>query len=128
MITTTQMYWLTRLDRFNSDMPAWLVLVIIIMVFATLFVAMVKYEDSKDVYPLFRKVFFAGIVPVTLVIFGLKTFVPSTKEMAAILVIPKIVNNERVQQAGDRLYQLATEWMEELRPKRFSEQKEGEQK
>lgn len=128
MITTTQMYWLTRLDRFNRDVPAWLLLVLIIIVFATLFVAMVKYEDSKDVYSLFRKVFFAGVVPVILVTFGLKTFVPSTKEMAAILVIPKIVNNERVQQAGDRLYQLATEWMEELRPKRFSEQKEGEQK
>jgi len=118
MITTTQMYWLTRLDRFSSDMPHWLVLVLIIIMFVTLFVALVKYDDSEDVYKLFRNVFFVGIVPVLLAIFVIMTFVPSTKEMAAILVIPKIVNNEKVQQAGDRLYQLAIEWMEELSPKK----------
>lgn len=43
-------------------------------------------------------------------------FIPSTKEMAAIIVLPKIVNNEKVQDAGNKLFDLAVEWLEDLKP------------
>ena len=44
-------------------------------------------------------------------------FIPSSKTAAAMYVIPAIANNEKIQDAGDRLYTLAVERMEELRPK-----------
>ena len=43
-------------------------------------------------------------------------FVPSTKQMAAIIVVPKIANSEKVQTVGNKLYDLAVEWMDELKP------------
>ena len=44
------------------------------------------------------------------------TFVPTTKEMAAIYVIPKIANNEQLQNIGNEIMELATEWLKELHP------------
>jgi hypothetical protein len=32
-------------------------------------------------------------------------------------VVPKIVNSEKLQTAGNKLYELAVEWMEQLKPK-----------
>ena len=45
-------------------------------------------------------------------------FVPTTRQMAAIVMVPKIANNEKVQAAGNKLYDLAVEWMDELRPRK----------
>jgi hypothetical protein len=42
--------------------------------------------------------------------------IPSTKQMAAIMIVPKIANSEKVQTIGNKVYDLAVEWMEELRP------------
>lgn len=44
--------------------------------------------------------------------------VPDTKQMCAVIIIPKIVNNEKLQNAGDKFYNLAMDWMEELSPKK----------
>lgn len=44
-------------------------------------------------------------------------FVPTSKEAAAIYLIPKIANNEKVQAIPSKLLTLADEWMDELRPK-----------
>ena len=41
---------------------------------------------------------------------------PSTKEICATLLIPAIVNNEKVQGLGEEFYDLAKEWMQELKP------------
>jgi hypothetical protein len=49
---------------------------------------------------------------------AIAVFTPTTKQMAAILVVPKIANSEKVQVAGDKLYDLAVEWLEELRPEK----------
>lgn len=43
-------------------------------------------------------------------------FTPSTKQMAAILIIPQIANSEKVEKIGNGLYDLAIEWMNELKP------------
>lgn len=45
-------------------------------------------------------------------------FIPTTKQMAAIVVVPKIVSSDRVQGAGEKLYDLAAEWMDELHPRK----------
>jgi hypothetical protein len=48
--------------------------------------------------------------------FLLLVFIPSTKQMAAIMIVPKIANSEKVQTIGNKVYDLAVEWMEELKP------------
>jgi hypothetical protein len=42
--------------------------------------------------------------------------IPTTKQMAAIIVLPKIVNNEVVQQIPDKILGLGLEWLNELKP------------
>ena len=47
------------------------------------------------------------------------SFVPSTKQMAAIIIIPKIANSEIVAEMGDatkELIGLARDWMRTLAP------------
>ena len=41
---------------------------------------------------------------------------PSTKTLAAMIVLPAIVNSEAVQQIPSELTTLAREWLQELRP------------
>lgn len=49
------------------------------------------------------------------------TLIPSTKQIAAILTIPPIVNNEKVQDLPGSLLDLGIEWLEELRPEKRGE-------
>ena len=48
---------------------------------------------------------------------------PTTKEMAAIYIIPKVANNEQLQGLGQDLVDLAKTWVAELMPKKESEAK-----
>ena len=51
------------------------------------------------------------------------TFTPSAKTVAAMYVLPKIVNSEKVQQLGDEAYDIAIEWMKSLKPSKKKEVK-----
>lgn len=49
---------------------------------------------------------------------ALTCIIPSKTEMAAIVVLPAIVNSEAVQTIPSELTALATEWLKELHPKK----------
>jgi len=49
------------------------------------------------------------------------SLLPSTREMAIIYVVPKVTNNQSVQQLPDKLLRLSSEWLEELRPENVKE-------
>ena len=53
---------------------------------------------------------------------------PSTKEMAVLLIAPRIINNAQVQELPQRVLTLATEWMEELRPAKLKDEVKHEEK
>lgn len=115
-MTTTQMYWLVILDNFGylfvtliGATLAWVALNAIRWVNAA--------TEDKPCPPHVQDHIFRGIVFVCGVAF-IAAFVPTTKQMAAILVVPKIVNCEAVQTVGNELYTLALDWMKELRPKK----------
>lgn len=116
MITTSEMYWLTRLDDINFVLGLFFILGGVATFLLYLFGA-IEYEDAPDrrrqVWQIARRALSSVILAL---IVG--TFIPTTKEMAAILVIPKIVNNEKVQDAGNKLYDLAVEWLEALKPEK----------
>jgi ABC-type uncharacterized transport system auxiliary subunit len=42
--------------------------------------------------------------------------VPTTKEMAVIYVVPKIMNNENAKKIPDKVFKLADEWLEKMSP------------
>jgi hypothetical protein len=41
---------------------------------------------------------------------------PSTKQMAVLIVVPKILNNEHVKQLPDKLIALCNDWLDKLGP------------
>lgn len=60
---------------------------------------------------------FVGI-PLGLLFMSAKTLTPSVKQIAAIIVVPSIVNNKHVKELPDKLLGLANEWIKELSPKK----------
>lgn len=54
-------------------------------------------------------------------------FTPSAKTCAAMYVVPAIANSEKLQGVTDGIYDLALDWLKELKPAK-SEGKKGEAK
>lgn len=129
MITPTAMYWLSRLDGIHD----FSVLLTITLLFETALCFLfgnIFAREKKDFYTTeeeaagYRRIggrllscakwcVAAWIVSVSSLL-----FLPTTKEMAAIIVVPRIANSETVQQLGDGIVNLAQEWMRELAPKK----------
>ena len=132
MITPTQMYWLVKLDDIRHAFAGlmWLPMAgIVITAIVSLVVFLAMADEDNDfletVWPRIKKAMLLCIPMLFLaaVIQLITAFVPTTKQMAAIIVVPKIANGEKVQTAGNKLYDLAVDWMDELKPVR--EKKEG---
>ena len=108
-LTTWSMYWLVKLDNIQTFF--------IIMGFfssgSALFGPLIAIGVEVEKYAL--KILLISISVVVLS-FGCATLIPNTKQMAAIVILPKIINNEQVQQMPDKILNLGLEWLEELRP------------
>lgn len=114
-ITTMQMYWILMLENIRGGLVAILVMC---GLFITLGMPMLgAIEKEKLFLPITKK--FLVVAAASLL--GL-TFIPSTKQMAAIMIVPRLANSEKVQIIGNRAYDLAVEWMKELK----TNKKEGE--
>lgn len=134
-ITPSTIYWITRLD--NVRLIINLLTILFAFLFAILFAigldrATVEkhYTYHTDEYinstrSLGDKIVCMSLAPfvVWLILFIVNAFIPTTKEAAAMYVIPAIVNNEKVQTVGNRLYDLAIEWMDEFKPTKKEETK-----
>lgn len=63
-------------------------------------------------------------VPITIIIFIIAAMLPSTKEMCAIIVIPKIINaaiqNEELKKMPDVILKTANTWIQEMTPNNIS--------
>lgn len=140
MITTTQMYWLTRfdsikeiLDGSTSFFACFTAILIVSTVLAYCFgtftgngaydVFSGRTDDElKSVHARLRRVSVrCAVVAFLLLSAGaaartLNALLPSTREMAAIIVVPAVANNEKVQMVGNKLYDLTVEWLETLKP------------
>lgn len=126
MVTLTQMYWLTRLDSICNTLGT--IFICLLVAIAALAVAGAIPRDSlcdeshmqgKRLHALLPRF---AVAALAVAVVG--AFIPTTKEMAAILVIPRIANSETVQQLGEGVVELAKAWMVELAPKK--EVRDGE--
>lgn len=128
IITPMQIYWLTRLDHVHAVLAVTFVLLVLstigILIAGGVMQDCAFTEETNKRGKKFvgKTPFMAAAFVVTLLVDAL---IPATREMAAILIVPRIVNNEKVQTVGNQLYDLAVEWMEELRP---AKNKEGDAK
>ena len=125
IITTAQMYWLTRLTPLGSGVRA-IIDILAPLTIGILVAGLLMQEPGSfkdETRRIGRKLvkaspFVAALAGVLLIA---NCLLPTTKEMAAILIIPRVANSEKVQTVGNHLYDLACEWMEELRPAKGKE-------
>lgn len=117
MITPSTIYWIGQCDQMRYVLEPTAVLGLIFAIALTIVAVGATFDSSTPrilrkllsvLASLFWAVMFVAVI-------GL-LFIPTTKTVAAMYVVPAIVNNEKMNDAGDRLYVLATEWMEGLRP------------
>lgn len=116
MITPSLIYWITRLDAVRQAAGTLCVLSVL-AVAAGLFALFICTAD--DVPDPFRSIWrnVTRVAAVVLAVSGLVlVLTPTKREMAAIIVVPKIANSETVEDIGASVKTLAVEWLEELRP------------
>ena len=124
VITESTMYWITRLDYIHGfllifggvGLPISLIVAAILAV-----VGEDYYADAKTYYKRAKQFVLLSIFFLLLIVDGLLT--PTTKEYAAIKLVPIIVNDESVQQLPEKVVELANNWLDELKPEKVLEDK-----
>ena len=122
MITSWDIYWITRLD-FISDCliaPA----IIFGIVFAVLFIITLIWRfdkpEKEEEQRVAKKAFIYTLAALFVFMACLSAYglVPNTKNMIAIYAIPKTANNEQVQQIPPNFAKLVNkklqEWMQDI--------------
>ena len=112
-MTGWEIYWILKLDTFLKVSQMFSVLFGIIFFFAII-ASIASKIDGDETSKLFRRVAISfGLL--FLLFLPLGIFLPSTKQMAAIIIAPPIINNEKVQQIPNKLLDilgLTTELLE----------------
>ena len=117
MISEQDIYWLTRMDELKSltsllAFASAMATLSIFMIFGFAFTEI----STKAKYLLFGA--FSFFVGLCVFLTSAYHFIPTTKEMAAIKVIPMIANNKELKGLGEDVVVLAKEWVQELKPKK----------
>ena len=141
MTTSSTIYWLTRCDGIREFLRVEFTFILILLIAFTLVSWIVTFilgnfagnghyemfdgiddDEFKRIKGLLLKVArvcsrlcVCSIVLKAIVGLSL-SLIPTTKEMCAIIVIPKIANSESVQEIGSGIVDLAREWLNEIRP------------
>lgn len=121
MVTPMQLYWITRLDSLcvllAIAMGLFLLAAGVFAIAGFVEGGSILNDDSDETSKRYFRWSLKSCI-VALTILTLSCFVPSTKEMAAIVVVPRIANSESVQEIGGKIVDLATAWLEGLAPKK----------
>jgi len=113
LITSWQIYWLTRLDGLQT--LAAVSFGISVVATAVSFLVKIFATASNDVSAVKGSTSVLKVsVPVMCVALFTLCFLPTTKEAAAIFAIPAVVNNPQVQSVGTNTLNLATYGMQYL--------------
>jgi len=102
MITSFQIYWLLMLDNismFFTFVSAISIIAIVFMFFGKLFDFQLERDREKKAFTKTTIVFLVFSMVTALI----AIFTPNTRQMAAIIVAPAIINNKDVQQIPKRL-------------------------
>jgi hypothetical protein len=116
VITSWQIYWITRLDSISLLLAIATFLSVFLFILSVFALEDIEDEKVGKEVGLFRKfLFFFSIAGAVLC-----SLTPTTKEMAAIILIPKLTNavtqNEELKKLPNNLLSLANDWIVELRP------------
>ena len=118
-MTWFQMYLFTRLDSIHVALMLGCIIFGFFIFFAPPFIDMADSDEcnwAKEKVQLIKKVE-AILISLFVVFGGLKIAIPTQKEMAAIIVVPAIANNEQIQKLGKYGFDLsvmATDYLKSI--------------
>lgn len=119
-ITPFEMYWLTRLDGISTFFVTGASIAIGGLILGLILLPIFAI-DFEDLVPILKQNIGKAFVVFSIFCCG-AVFVPTTKEAAAIIVIPALVNSditkEKVPEVLNGIFSLAEAWMKELEPKK----------
>ena len=125
MITESTIYWVTRLDSFKAVAAALGFASCAFFAILALVYALVRSDDGEDWNNI--KYFFWRLVTCAIcgLVLGISScFIPTTKEICAIKVIPMVAQNKDMQEIPGKAAELANEWIAELRPRNMRFERE----
>ena len=103
-ITPSLIYWISRFDYIQA------LCMLIGLLGALAFLIPMMFEYCS--YNIINTKRLIGSIAMVL-IFVASMFIPSTKEMIAIIVIPKLANNEKIVEIGSDLHNVAIKWLKD---------------
>lgn len=125
-MTSWQIYWIAKLD----DIGNMFYVVATISAIASIIIAIAWAVHVSDSYDdedrncrkaQSLKKYFLKLIWLPIICFLIASLMPNTKQMAAIILLPKISNslaaNEELKKLPTNLLDLANKWIEELKPK-----------
>jgi len=143
-MSTVQLYWIMKLDSIRSLIDGiatlgWVIGALLLCVATVASIVALSelgsYREKDDDYKkakLVAKIVLPKGIVVLIIAFILQsahTFIPSTKEVAALIVVPKVVttisNSKALKQLPSRVVDLGNAWLDELSPKKNSADKES---
>ena len=116
-ITPFTIYLISRLTPLYEFLTVITILSIMAMVVCLIALVVVGVDhDWGDHAPRVVRRFFVWIMSACLFFGACTVVVPTTKDAAAMIVIPRIANSQTVQELGATVVDLAKAWCEELKP------------
>ena len=133
-MTWFQMYVFTRLEIISIFLGTACAVIPVMMCFTPAIIGMLNFDvigsfDSKAEQKsrrLMKKAVVIEMILFTIAVI-LKILIPTQKEMAAIIVVPAIVNNEQIQQLGKNgldLSVMATDYLKSIMEEKTAKLKE----
>lgn len=119
-ITPFEMYWITRASAINT---MFLILTIVIALISLLAIPAIceSRHREEEQERIFKKTYSILLPLLAFSLLG-AVFMPRTRDVAAIIAIPAIVNSEiaqeKVPEALNGIFDLAESWMKELKPEK----------
>lgn len=102
------MYWITRLDNLQCS----IVIVIVVLIAASFLLFIAGQINQTDDFNMISLI----SITISIILVFIIIWIPNTKEMAAIIVIPKLSKaiqaNEKIKNMPDKLSALADEWID----------------
>lgn len=116
-LSVLDMYWLVKLDDIRGFLFGSGVLFAGVSLFGIIMLLACWADSALRIKYKYAFISVISLFCISLSCILVEALIPSTKQMAAIVVLPKIVNNAQVQALPNKLLDLSTAWLEELKPK-----------
>jgi len=131
-MTTWQMYWLVSLDNIRHGI--WILGICAALAAIICFIASLAIIDGSWTQRDERRArrllwWMTGFIGVTIFWCVSVSFVPTTKQAAAIVIVPAVCdvvkNDEHMKAIPGEIAELASDWLKELKPKAQADKEPG---